>query len=223
MGFVKLDQKILDSSIWLEDSDTRVCWICLLAMADPDGLVESTAPGIARRAGISLDATRKALSIFEAPDPDSKNPSHDGKRIERVSGGYQLLNYAAYRRKDYTSTERSRRFRERARAASVGSHENDTEREALQPDPIASFMQRFPENLESLRPVFTRYYEMRTEVDRDALIEKLLALFAGTDEHEAKVQHFLAGLKPSQRTPEIEHRFRVNQIVNRFNIPGLEE
>lgn len=113
MAFVKIDVKILDSSIWCEDSDTRVCWICLLAMAGPDGLVEATAPGISRRAGISMEATTRALGIFEGPDVNSKNPTDEGRRIRRVNGGFQILNYEFYRRKDHSSAERVRRFREK--------------------------------------------------------------------------------------------------------------
>lgn len=112
MPFVKLDCGILDSSIWVEPSDTRVCWITMLAMADRTGLVASTAPGIARKACISLDAARTALTIFESPDSDSRSLSADGRRIERVDGGYQILNYEKYREKDHTAAARAKKYRE---------------------------------------------------------------------------------------------------------------
>lgn len=112
MPFVKLSTSLPDSSIWNEPSDTRICWICLLTMADATGLVSSTLPGIARRANISIEAAKKALQVFESPDEFSKDPENEGRRIERVSGGYQVLNYLKYRQHDPTGYERLKRFRE---------------------------------------------------------------------------------------------------------------
>lgn len=77
----------------------------MLAMADVDGLVPATAPGIANTAGVPLDDTRKAIVILESPDPDSKNPNNDGRRIERVNGGYKILNYKSYRAFNYSMNE----------------------------------------------------------------------------------------------------------------------
>lgn len=118
-GFVKLDSGILDSSIWSESPETRIVWLTMLAMADSEGLVRATAPGISRAARVSLEATRKALSTFEAPDPDSRTLAHDGRRIERTDGGYRLLNYLKYRDKDYSAAERMRRFRERRKSKAL--------------------------------------------------------------------------------------------------------
>lgn len=121
MPFVKLDCKILDSTIWLEQSDTRICWITMLAMANSNGLVESTAPGIAKRAMISLRSTRRAIQIFESKDKDSRDNT-SGERIKRVEGGYQILNYQKYRETDYTVAERMQKYRERQKNA---LHRND--------------------------------------------------------------------------------------------------
>jgi len=95
--FVKLFADLMDSSLWSESSDTRIVWITLLMMADETGLVRSTAPGITKRAGVNLAHTRAALEKFEAPDPESRTLVLEGRRIERVDGGYQIVNYLAYR------------------------------------------------------------------------------------------------------------------------------
>lgn len=76
-GFVKLDSGILDSSLWLEDPATRITFITMLAMSDPNGLVETTAPGIARRANLPLAMVREALAKLEAPDPDSRSTTDE--------------------------------------------------------------------------------------------------------------------------------------------------
>lgn len=116
MPYVKLDTGILDSTLWLSDSDVRVTFITMLAMATPKGLVEATAPGIARRANLSIETVRAALKILESTDEDSRTMAEDGRRILRVDGGYQITNYTKYREKDHTNAERQRRFRERKRS-----------------------------------------------------------------------------------------------------------
>jgi uncharacterized phage protein (TIGR02220 family) len=116
MPFVKLDCKIIYSSIWFENPETKVVWITMLAMADMSGLVPATAPGIANTAGVPLDDTRKAIVILESSDPDSKNPKNDGRRIERVNGGYKILNYESYRSFNYSMNEfaiEKRKYREK--------------------------------------------------------------------------------------------------------------
>jgi len=119
MPFVKLDCKILDKSIWRESAETKVVWITLLAMADSDGLVEASIMGISDRARITLEETEKAIETFMAPDPYSTNPANDGRRIERVVGGFQVLNYEVYRQKDHTAAARMRKHREALRVTGV--------------------------------------------------------------------------------------------------------
>jgi len=101
MSFVKLDTGVLDSTLWLENAETRVVFVTMLAMARPDGLCESTAPGIARRANLPIDEVRASLAKLEAPDPDSRSAENDGRRIMRVDGGFLLTTYKKYRAKDH--------------------------------------------------------------------------------------------------------------------------
>jgi len=124
VAFVKLDCGILDSTLWVENLETRITFITMLAMARADGLVEATAPGIARRANISLEAVRYAIEKLEQPDEDSRSLSEDGRRVMRVDGGYQIINYLAYRERDLTATERMRRYRAKQKEQS-NQREND--------------------------------------------------------------------------------------------------
>jgi len=109
---VKLDAGILDSTLWVEDAVTCKVFITMLAMCKANGMCESTAPGIARRANVSLEEARKAIETLEAPDPDSRSVEDDGRRVKRVDGGYLVVNYQKYRDKDHTNAERQRRFRD---------------------------------------------------------------------------------------------------------------
>ena len=103
-----------------------------MAMANADGLVNSTAPGIARRANLGLSDTEKALEMFESPDPHSRSLNDEGRRIKRVDGGYQIINYSKYRERDYTAAERMRRLRERRNVTRNGCNKPVTLRKQKQ-------------------------------------------------------------------------------------------
>jgi hypothetical protein len=96
-GYTKLFSRILDSTIWREDSDTKVLWITMLAMADQDGVVHATIPGLADRARISIEKCEQALDKFQEPDKYSWSKEEAGRRIRSVAGGWFLINHAKYR------------------------------------------------------------------------------------------------------------------------------
>lgn len=113
--YTKAFHSMLDSSIWAEPPEVCKVWVTLLLMSDPDGMVEAAAPGIANRAHVTLDVTLRALQSFQEPDPHSRTMDHDGRRIERVDGGYLVLNYVKYREMKDRKTVREQ-TRERVRA-----------------------------------------------------------------------------------------------------------
>ena len=96
-GYTKLCSSILDSTVWLSKPPTRLVWITMLAMKDHRGVVEAAIPGLARRAGVSIEETEEALVYFLAPDPYSRTRDHEGRRIVEVDGGWRLLNHFKYR------------------------------------------------------------------------------------------------------------------------------
>lgn len=94
----KLFTKILDSSIWLETDSTRLVWLTLIAAMDEIGFAQFASPAnLAYRARVSLEATEEALRVLGGADPNSSDPDHEGRRIERVPGGWMILNSAKYR------------------------------------------------------------------------------------------------------------------------------
>jgi len=126
-GYTKLFGSILGSTIWREDSDTRIVWITMLALADADGIVEASVPGLAHFACVSTETAQSAIAKFLAPDPDSRSPEYEGRRIEKVEGGWLLLNYEKYMYKlsvdDRKERDRLRQQRRRARLkAKCDSH-----------------------------------------------------------------------------------------------------
>lgn len=141
MAFVKLDEKILDSTLWV-DLDARAIFITALLMARPEeftepanqlnvtglsetgfvvepgwyGFVPSSGAGIVRRALIEHEAGIDALARLGSPDPESRTSKHEGRRLVRVDGGYVVLNFISHRDRDHTSAVRSKRYRERQKA-----------------------------------------------------------------------------------------------------------
>jgi hypothetical protein len=73
----------------------------LLILCDRVGMVDITPEAISRRTTIPLEIIRKGIAALEAPDPDSRRPDEDGRRIVRLaphrSWGWQIVNYEHYR------------------------------------------------------------------------------------------------------------------------------
>ena len=121
IGYTKLFSSIVTSTIWVESDRTRIVWITMLAMADRNGEIQASIPGLARLAGVPIPDCEEALAKFIAPDPYSRTPDDEGRRIEKIEGGWALLNHAKYRemasRDDSkaANAERQQRHREKAR------------------------------------------------------------------------------------------------------------
>lgn len=144
MAFVKLDCGMLDSTIWI-DREARELFITALLMAEPYeldhaepalrvtslehsgfivppgwyGFVAAAGPGIVNRAGMRAKEGIEALERLAEPEPESRTPDHEGRRMVRINGGYIVLNFDKYRQKDHTAAERSKRYRERKEASRV--------------------------------------------------------------------------------------------------------
>lgn len=97
MAYTKLFNSIITSSIWGESDTTRIVWITLLALADKNGEVQASIPGLARIACVSLADCETAVTAFLSPDPYSRTADDEGRRIEKIDGGWCLLNHNKYR------------------------------------------------------------------------------------------------------------------------------
>jgi RNA polymerase-interacting CarD/CdnL/TRCF family regulator len=94
----KLFTKILDSSIWTESATTRIVWLTFIAAMDETGFVPfASVKNVAHRAIVSVEEAEAAVACLESPDVDSSDPENEGRRIERVTGGWIVLNAEKYR------------------------------------------------------------------------------------------------------------------------------
>lgn len=118
-NYTKLFNSIVTSTIWTEDDKTRIVWITMLALSDQNGEVHSSIPGLARLSAVPIPDVERALEKFLSPDPYSRTPDNDGRRIAKIDGGWELLNHAKYRKmaskedSKAASAERVRRHRQR--------------------------------------------------------------------------------------------------------------
>lgn len=94
--FTKLFSSITESTVWCEPDPVRIVWITMLAMSDRQGRVWASIPGLANRARVSIADCQVAIDKFLAPDPYSRTPDHEGRRIEPIDGGWQLINHSKY-------------------------------------------------------------------------------------------------------------------------------
>jgi len=70
----------------------------MLALADQNGEIHATIPGLARMAGVTIEDAEVAISKFLGPDKYSRTSDHDGRRIVEIDGGWELLNHEKYRK-----------------------------------------------------------------------------------------------------------------------------
>lgn len=129
-GYVKLYSTIITSSIWLESHATLRVWITMLTLADRRGEVSGSIGGLAHIANVTREECATALDLFMSPDPDSRTPEHEGRRIEKIDGGWLVLNAEKYRdlrtETQVEWAEKKRIWREEQRKVAASEDTPDT-------------------------------------------------------------------------------------------------
>lgn len=124
----KIFTKILDSSIWLAPDPHRLVWITLIAAMDRNGIAQfACAENLALRARVALVDTKAAIESFENPDPYGPQQEYEGRRIERIDGGWLILNAEKYRL-IVTAAVATEKTRERVRKHREAKRCNDMKR-----------------------------------------------------------------------------------------------
>lgn len=113
--YARVFLQILDSSL-AENMDARHLFEDLLKLASRDGVVDMTRDAIARRLNAPIEWVNRGIAFLEAPDERSRNPSHDGRRLLRLSDtrdwGWRITNFEYYDR-IRTEAEHQASIRER--------------------------------------------------------------------------------------------------------------
>jgi hypothetical protein len=120
--FAKIFYQIFDSTI-AENWQHRHVFMDLLVLADVDGCVNKTASAIARQTNVPLEIVQAGIDALSAPDPDSQNKEHEGRRLipieEGRAWGWRIVSYQHYREMRDAEARRlyHRDYRRKERAA----------------------------------------------------------------------------------------------------------
>lgn len=115
MPFTKLDSEFASSSLFAHGLEVVGFFAYLLSCADAEGKIAAAVPDMAARCRVPETRVLELLAILEKPDPWSRTPDNEGRRIRidrEPRWSVVLLNYEAVRQGD-SSAERVRRWRER--------------------------------------------------------------------------------------------------------------
>ena len=123
--FAKVFFQIFESSI-SDDYLARLVFMDLLVLSDEEGVVDKTTKAIARITNVPLEIIERAIEKLAAPDPDSRSPEEEGRRLVLIdtnrNWGWRIVNYNKYRqirdeearRISNRSYKRDQRAKERA-------------------------------------------------------------------------------------------------------------
>ncbi len=93
-----------------------------MALANRDGVAETSIPGLAVAAQVTLEQTQDAINRLSSPDPFSRTKEHEGRKLREVDGGYELINHGKYHdlmsAEDQRAKAAERQRKHRARKAS---------------------------------------------------------------------------------------------------------
>lgn len=102
----------------------------MLAIANKHGEIQASIPGLARVAAVSVEDCERAINRFMTPDKYSRTPDDEGRRIEKIEGGWMLINHSKYRAmasKDEEKTAtaiRQQRFRDQKKRNAIVTPSN---------------------------------------------------------------------------------------------------
>lgn len=96
MGYTKLFNEILASTIWDNEWYVKVTWITILAMKDDRHQVMASIPGLAHMARVSVEQCQEAINKFCSPDAYSRSQEQEGRRLQPIDGGWYVINGPKY-------------------------------------------------------------------------------------------------------------------------------
>jgi len=136
----KIFESIYDGTL-AEDWRALITFQQMIILCDSEGIVDMTPAAISRRTGIPIKYIKAGIDLLEQPDPCSRTPDDEGRRVVRLDEhrpwGWKIVNHQKYRDlNDYEKVrgqnrERQRRYREKLRSESEdGNVTNVTSRDS---------------------------------------------------------------------------------------------
>jgi len=116
----------------------------MLALSDKHGEVMASVPGLADMARLTLEETEVALEVLEGPDKYSRTPDNEGRRLDRIEGGWHVLNHAKHRRmaslderRELNAARQRRWYQKHQKQPEPNALHNVSSRSVTQPSDIA--------------------------------------------------------------------------------------
>jgi hypothetical protein len=123
-GYVKVfGDLILTSTVWRESKEVKLLWMTMLFLANRNGLVEATIPGMAHYSGLTITETEDALKVLSEEDKYSRTQELGGKRVVKTPDGWRVVNYILYRDR---MTKEERRDYKRVKQAEYRDRDSKT-------------------------------------------------------------------------------------------------
>lgn len=101
-GYTPVFCTVFDGSLYGKWPDSAV-WLTMLALCDRRGNVDMSFEAIAGRTGWPMDLLRQGIAALVQPDPASRSPAEEGRRLvplaEGRGWGWHVVNHALYREK----------------------------------------------------------------------------------------------------------------------------
>ena len=114
--------KIFDSmydGTLAEDWRALITFQQMIVLCDADGTLDMTPVALSRRTGIPIEHIKAGIEVLEHPDPYSRTPGEEGRRIVRIDEhrpwGWCIVNHDKYKHLQDSDTVRAQN-RERKRA-----------------------------------------------------------------------------------------------------------
>lgn len=98
--YVKVFKSMFDGSLHGQ-FDATVVFLAMLVIAEREGIVDMTPQAIAARCGYPIGIVQRGIIELEKPDPLSRSPDDDGRRIVKLDPeirpwGWRIVNYEKY-------------------------------------------------------------------------------------------------------------------------------
>lgn len=110
MRYAPLYSEIADSSLWDEPYHVRILFVTMMAKKQADQIVYGDEYRLKKWANLnSMEEVNDALRVLESPDKLRPGQRFQGRRIERVDGGWLILNGEKYEELMQKINERARK------------------------------------------------------------------------------------------------------------------
>lgn len=112
MNYAPMFSQIADSSLWEEPYHVRILFVTMMAKKQADHVVYADEYRLKKWSNLySMEEVMDALDILSSPDPKRPGQQFDGRRIQKVDGGWLVLNGEYYEELMQIVNERCRKAR----------------------------------------------------------------------------------------------------------------